>query len=166
MTLATVNQHYEVTARVVLLKQVNEQGFVFFTNYESTKGQQLFEVKQAALVFWWPKCQRQVRITGVVDKVSREDSERYFKERSEGSQVAAIISKQSTPIPDRDYLIEKYEDFMIKNNNKEIHCPVFWGGYILKPDKIEFWQGREHRLHDRFLYTRSGATWVVTQLAP
>lgn len=166
MTLATVNQRYEVSARMVLLKEVNSQGFVFFTNYESLKAQQLQEIQQAALVFWWPQCQRQVRITGTVTKASKESSTQYFQQRSFESQIAATISKQSTIIPNRDFLMDKYDELLKKSNHKPLPCPEFWGGYIVKPVTIEFWQGREHRLHDRFLYSNANSIWSIVQLSP
>lgn len=166
MTLATVSRQYDITARMVLLKAVDEQGFVFFTNYESLKAEQLNQIAQAALVFWWPKCQRQVRVTGQVAKVSREVSSQYFQQRSRESQIAAIVSKQSAQIPNRMYLVEKYQNLAHQKQDQVLECPENWGGYIVRHEKIEFWQGREHRLHDRFLYQRTPKGWEIVQLSP
>lgn len=165
MTLATTDKDYHVTARMVLLKSVDEKGFVFFTNYLSLKAKQLKEIPQAALVFWWPLCQRQVRITGTIGLTSAAESDTYFRQRSNESQIASAVSLQSSVIRDRQSLIEKY-DALSKQTAKPLERPDFWGGYILYPLTLEFWQGREHRLHDRFLYTRNNQQWDIVQLSP
>ncbi len=165
MTLATVNKQFDVSARMLLLKGFDQEGFVFFTNYMSPKSKYLQEVPKAAMVFWWPKCQRQVRITGNVVRTSAKESDVYFNQRPKESRIAAIISEQSSVIPDRDYLIEKFETFE-KENDDKITRPASWGGFVLQHQTIEFWQGRTHRLHDRFLYTKKGEHWIIEQLSP
>ncbi len=165
MTLATVDKDYNVSARMVLLKSFDEQGFVFFTNYLSFKAKQLQAVPKAALVFWWPKCQRQVRISGTITLASKEQSDTYFQRRSRGSQLAAIVSEQSAPIASRNVLIEKYNQ-LESQSAQTLTRPDFWGGYVLKPASFEFWQGREHRLHDRFQYTLKDNVWEIVQLSP
>ncbi len=165
MTLATVNKHFDVSARMVLLKSFDKDGFVFFTNYMSPKSKYLLEVPKAAMVFWWPKSQRQVRITGNVVRTSAKDSDAYFNQRPKESRIAAIISEQSAVIPNREHLIEKYEKFE-KENDDVLTRPAFWGGFVLQHQTIEFWQGRTHRLHDRFLYSKKGEHWVIEQLSP
>lgn len=164
MTLATVDKNYIVSARMVLLKSFDENGFTFFTNYLSLKAKQLEQVPHASVVFWWPKCQRQVRISGAVALASDKESDTYFKQRTKESQIAAIVSKQSAVIANRQALIEKYEQMMKQDG--ELKRPDFWGGYVLKPNQFEFWQGREHRLHDRFLYSLNQDTWEIVQLSP
>jgi pyridoxamine 5'-phosphate oxidase len=162
MTLATVDKNYQVSARMVLLKEFSKDGFVFFTNYDSPKSKALEAVPHAALVFWWPACQRQVRISGKVKRVSSEKSEQYFLSRPLASQVAAIVSPQSQPISDRESLLKAFEDA----SEKPVITPKNWGGYIVAPDQFEFWQGRAHRLHDRFEYRLDDDQWEIRQLAP
>ncbi|MGD9592739.1 MAG: pyridoxamine 5'-phosphate oxidase [Candidatus Berkiella sp.] len=165
MTLATTDKQYHVTARMVLLKSFNQNGFAFFTNYLSPKAKQLENIQQAALVFWWPKCQRQVRITGLVSRASAADSDSYFNHRSKESQIAAIVSAQSSVIKDRNVLIDKYNAYS-QQAESSLERPDYWGGYVLKPTEIEFWQGREHRLHDRFQYLLKENKWEIFQLSP
>ena len=166
MTLATVNQAYDVTARMVLLKDYSKHGFVFFTNYDSPKGLALGEINKAALVFWWPICQRQVRITGTVNRVDPKESDAYFSTRDRERCLAAIASKQSEPIPDREALIEQYEQVKQQYDQYQvIPRPAFWGGFIVDPQEIEFWQGRTHRLHDRFRYRKTDGHWIIEQLS-
>ncbi len=164
MTLATVNSEYKPSARIVLLKFVNENGFAFFTNYESRKGSELKENSNGALVFYWAELERQVRIEGTAKKLSENLSDKYFDSRPEKSRISAIISPQSTKIPDRAYLEKLKKDFI--NAGNEIKRPENWGGYIISPVKIEFWQGRENRLHDRFIYEKNGEKWEINRLAP
>ncbi|MBS0289585.1 MAG: pyridoxamine 5'-phosphate oxidase [Proteobacteria bacterium] len=165
-TLATVNTDYDVTARIVLLKSFDEKGFVFFTNYLSAKSEQLKEIPKAAMVFWWPKCQRQVRICGLVNKIPATQSDEYFKKRPRESQIAATISQQSQPLTDREQLLQEFNSFT-NDTQQPIRRPDFWGGFILNPEKIEFWQARSHRLHDRFQYTKNKASlWEILQLYP
>lgn len=167
MTLATVNKDYDVTARTVLLKSVDEKGFVFYTNYLSPKGQALQEVPKAALVFWWPSCQRQVRVTGNVSRVETALSDEYFASRPMDSQIASMISKQSSVIPSREYLLEKFNEKQQELKGNKIVRPDFWGGFRLTPKTVEFWQGREHRMSDRFEYRlQSNHQWEIVQLSP
>lgn len=166
MTLATANLTGKPTARILLLKGFDEDGFVFFTNYASKKGEQLAENPQASMVFFWPELQRQVRIDGVVSKVSAEESTAYFHSRPTGSQIGAMASPQSTVIPNREVLEERVEELKATYAEKEIPRPEHWGGYLLKPDHIEFWQGRPSRLHDRITYTSVNGIWTINRLAP
>ncbi|MGE3318479.1 MAG: pyridoxamine 5'-phosphate oxidase [Candidatus Berkiella sp.] len=167
MTLATVNQDYDVTARTVLLKSVDERGFVFYTNYLSPKGQALQAIPKAALVFWWQRCQRQVRVTGTVSLLEPALSDAYFASRPQDSQIASMISKQSEVIPSRDYLLEKFQQKQQELKGEKIVRPDFWGGFRLTPKTIEFWQGREHRMSDRFEYRlQSNHQWEIVQLSP
>lgn len=167
MTLATVDKSYQVSARMVLLKSFDKDGFIFFTNYLSPKAKALAEIPQAALVFWWPLCQRQVRITGTVTLLEKEHSVAYFQQRSKDSQIAALISQQSAIIPDREYLLKAFEKAAAQYSQQTVlDCPDFWGGYRLHHQSMEFWQGRAHRLHDRFEYRRSAQGWQVVQLSP
>lgn len=164
MTLATADASGKPSARIVLLKFINKNGFAFFTNYESRKGKDLEQNPYAALVFYWSELERQVRVEGVVSKLSRNISKKYFNSRPKESRISAIISPQSQPIPNRQFVEKRVEEFL-KNNN-EIKIPGNWGGYILTPNTIEFWQGRENRLHDRFLYRRKNNDWEIVRLAP
>lgn len=166
MSLATVNKNYDVSARMLLLKSFDSNGFVFFTNYLSPKSQCLSEIPKAAMVFWWPLCQRQIRITGNVILLDEEQSDLYFNERSRDSRIAAIISTQSAVIPNREYLMERFQSLRQKTANQEIKRPSFWGGYALQHQCLEFWQGRAHRLHDRFQYNKSSRGWEIVQLSP
>lgn len=166
MTLATVSEDGKPSCRIVLLKGIEAGGFIFFTNYESRKGRELDKNPHAALNFFWQELERQVRIEGVVEKVSAEVSDRYFKSRPVASQVGAWASPQSRVIKDRFILQEQTE--AIKNQyNSDIPRPPHWGGFWLKPMTIEFWQGRASRLHDRLLYTRqNNDNWKLERLAP
>jgi pyridoxamine 5'-phosphate oxidase len=166
MTLATADLTGKPTARILLLKGFDENGFVFFTNYASKKGEQLAENPQASMVFFWPELQRQVRIEGMVSKVSAEESTAYFHSRPAGSQIGALASPQSTVIPNREVLQEHVEELKAAYAEKEIPRPEHWGGYLLKPDHIEFWQGRPSRLHDRITYTSINGVWTISRLAP
>jgi pyridoxamine 5'-phosphate oxidase len=166
MTLATVGADGRVTARVVLLKACDERGFVFYTNYESRKAQELAANPVAALNFYWHTLNRQVRIEGQVEKVPREESERYFLTRPEGSQLGAWASPQSREIASREDLEQRADEAAQRFATGPISCPPFWGGYLLRPDLVEFWQGRENRLHDRILYTLRDGEWRKSRLAP
>ena len=168
MTLATSSKLGHPSARIVLLKEVSQAGFCFFTNYESRKGTDLLENPFAALVFWWPPLERQVRIEGRIEKVDPSESKAYFQSRPKNSQIGAWASPQSRPIKGREVLdknLKKLEkQFFLEEN---LPLPAFWGGYRLIPEKIEFWQGRSSRLHDRLLYSKSGSgTWKIERLAP
>lgn len=166
MTLATADLSGKPTARILLLKGFSDEGFVFYTNYDSKKGQQLDENPQAALVFFWAELERQVRIEGTISKVSAEDSTAYFHSRPAGSQIGAMASPQSTVISSREILEERVDELKAAYEGKEIPRPEHWGGYILKPAHIEFWQGRPSRLHDRITYTNENNVWSISRLAP
>ncbi len=166
MTLATSTPDGRPSARTVLLKQVDARGFVFFTNYESRKAADLNANARAALVFYWPPLLRQVMVNGSVQRISREESEAYFKTRARGSQLGAWASQQSRVLTSREELLERYQKFKEEYEGREIDLPSFWGGYRLAPSRIEFWQARPNRLHDRVLFERSGGGWVVSRLYP
>ncbi|MBV9107205.1 MAG: pyridoxamine 5'-phosphate oxidase [Verrucomicrobia bacterium] len=167
MTLATASREGAPSVRVVLLKSFDEQGVTFFTNYESRKAQQLAENPQAALNFHWPWLERQIQIEGVVEKVGREKSKAYFDQRPIGSRLGAIVSKQSSVIESRSVLEQRLSALQAEYPNVDPPLPEFWGGYLLIPERFEFWQGRENRLHDRFLYTRcANAGWKIDRLSP
>ena len=167
MTLATASQDGLPSARIVLLKGYNEQGFVFFTNYESYKGQQLAENPKACLVFFWKELERQVRITGLVVKVSAKESDEYFHSRPEASRIGAWASPQSRVIENRHWIDEKFNELVSKMEGTDIQRPPHWGGYVVKPVEIEFWQGRPSRLHDRIQYSLDeNGKWKIERLAP
>jgi pyridoxamine 5'-phosphate oxidase len=167
MTLATASTDGMPSARIVLLKEFNKEGFIFFTNYNSFKGQQMAENPKACLVFFWKELERQVRITGLIQKINTVDSDAYFHSRPLGSQVGAITSPQSQVIENRNWLDEEYKRKEQELALKTINRPGYWGGYIVKPVIIEFWQGRPSRLHDRLQYTlQENGEWKVERLAP
>ncbi|RYD79666.1 MAG: pyridoxamine 5'-phosphate oxidase [Sphingobacteriales bacterium] len=166
MTLATADKTGRPDARIVLLKGVDEDGFRFFTNYLSAKGKELKRNPYAALVFFWPDLERQVRIEGTVEKLDKETSEEYFVTRPVASQIGAVASPQSQVIPNRQFLEEKFEELKSKSKDKSIAKPAHWGGYIVKPTRIEFWQGRRSRLHDRINFELVKGSWIKTRLAP
>jgi pyridoxamine 5'-phosphate oxidase len=166
MILATVDPGGKPSTRTVLLKAVDERGFIFFTNYDSRKGRELAENPNAALTFFWPELERQVCVSGAAAKLPVAESEQYFKTRPRGSRIAAWASSQSEIIPDRAALEAKWRD-LEKKFPGDVPLPPNWGGYVLKPERIEFWQGRPSRLHDRFCYTRQpDGTWKIERLAP
>lgn len=166
MTLATTDMNGVPSARVVLLKDFDEQGFVFYTNYESPKGRDLDLTSVAGLCFYWSELGRQVRITGTVSKTSREESEAYFHTRPLDSQLGAWASNQSEVIANREVLEARMEEVVKKYEGKQIPLPPYWGGYRVAPSVIEFWQSRPSRLHDRLRYSRRGREWVIERLAP
>ena len=168
MTLATASRDGKPTARIVLLKGYDEKGFVFYTNYESTKGQQLIANPQAALVFLWDKLERQVRIEGKVVKISAEESDRYFHSRPVRSQIGAWTSDQSRAIDNREVLEKRQQQLEQKYADGDtIPRPPHWGGFRVVPNVIEFWQGRPSRLHDRLVYRlQNDATWTIERLSP
>jgi pyridoxamine 5'-phosphate oxidase len=167
MTLATVTAEGFPSARIVLLKGYTEEGFVFFTNYQSHKGKELEQNPRACLVFFWKALERQVRIEGMVEKIAAADSEAYFQSRPVGSQIGAWASPQSTVISGREVIENNVVELEKKYTNTSIPRPEHWGGYIVKPVNIEFWQGRSSRLHDRILYTaQKDLSWKIERLAP
>ncbi|MFA6060385.1 MAG: pyridoxamine 5'-phosphate oxidase [Taibaiella sp.] len=158
MTLATANMWGLPSARIVLLKGLDEEGFVFFTNYESEKGRQIAEEDSVALLFFWKELERQVRIEGVARKISAQESDTYFHSRPKGSQIGAIASPQSQVIEGRTELEEKVKELEAQYADSEIPRPEYWGGYRVIPEKVEFWQGRNNRLHDRIVFYREPET--------
>lgn len=165
MTVSTVDNQRRPTNRVVLLKAVDERGFVFFTNYDSRKGTDIAANPNVSLSFFWPQLQRQVIVMGTAEKVSREESDEYFASRPVDSQLAAWASHQSSIIKSRAELETKFEE-MRKRFGTEVPLPPFWGGYRVTPTHIEFWQGRASRLHDRILYWRTESEWTIERLSP
>ncbi len=167
MHLSTVNPNGMPSSRIILLKGIENNGFVFFTNYQSDKGKDLDANPAAALLFFWKELERQVRIQGHVEKISKDDSEQYFQSRPKGSQIGAWTSPQSTVIESRELLEERENAIAEKYKDEEVlPKPEQWGGYILKPIRIEFWQGRPNRLHDRILYSQVDGHWKINRLAP
>lgn len=165
MTLATVNGKGKPSARIVLLKGFSNKGFVFYSNFRSNKGDDLKVNPQAALVFFWPEMSRQVRIEGIVSRVSDKTADDYFATRDRGSQIGAWASHQSTVIMDGD-LDSIVRSYTRAFNGLKVHRPPYWGGYILKPSSIEFWEGKLDRLHDRKLFTDTTEGWLIETLAP
>jgi len=166
MTLATASKKGEPTSRIVLLKDYDEKGFVFYTNYDSEKGNQIEQNPYGSLTFHWNELERQVRIRGKIRKISRERSEKYFRSRPRLSQISVLASNQSNILENRGILEKRFIDLEKKYKNKEIPCPEYWGGYQLEHRKVEFWQGRRDRLHDRFVYIKHGTTWQTERLSP
>jgi pyridoxamine 5'-phosphate oxidase len=169
MTLSTVNSEGQPSARIVLLKTASADGFEFYTNYQSQKAIEIDQNPKVALVFLWKDLERQIRIEGIAEKAAREKSQVYFQSRPRGSQIGAWASPQSTVIPNRTYLEKEVEKVSDQFENVDpLPCPDHWGGYLIKPHMIEFWQGRSDRLHDRIRYTRNddGNNWKIERLAP
>lgn len=167
MTLSTVDGSGQPSGRIVLLKAVDKNGFTFFTNYDSRKGRELSANPKASLVFFWAELERQVCVMGSVTKVSREISAEYFKSRPKGSRLAAWVSSQSEAIADRGVLEKKLEELTAKYPGDDVPLPPYWGGFCLAPTRIEFWQGRPNRMHDRFHYRRdTEGKWIIERLSP
>lgn len=167
MNLATVSENGIPSSRIMLLKDVSEKGFTFYTNYQSNKGKALEQHPVAALNFFWPEVERQVRIQGTVKKVSREESEKYFQSRPKSSQIGAWTSPQSTIIKSREILEEREKQLAEKYKDQPVlPKPEQWGGYLVEPFMIEFWQGRPSRLHDRIVYMLEDNAWKISRLAP
>jgi pyridoxamine 5'-phosphate oxidase len=166
MTLATATPDGKPSARMVLLKQVDEDGFVFFTNYTSAKAEQLDANPYAALVFYWSRLDRQVRVEGSVVRTSDEESRDYFRTRPRESQIGAWASAQSKVISSREVLEQRAQELEDQYRDREVDCPEYWGGYRLKPERIEFWKSRVGRLHDRILYEWGSGGWIISRLAP
>jgi pyridoxamine 5'-phosphate oxidase len=166
MTLATVSAEGQPSTRIVLLKGVDQRGFSFFTNYESRKGRELAGNPKAALTFFWGGLERQVSVCGSVEKLPRAESEAYFAVRPLGSQRGAWVSKQSRLVENREFLEKRLAE-VEKQYGTKVPTPPYWGGYVLNPTSVEFWQGRPNRLHDRFLYRKSGSqVWSIERLSP
>lgn len=166
MSVSTCSNEGRPSSRMVLLKEVDSQGFVFFTNYGSRKAQELDSNPFAALLFHWNMLQRQVRIEGRIERLSFAESEAYFHSRGRGSQIGAWASKQSQTSDNRNTLVEKVKYYERKFSGKSVPLPEFWGGYRVIPESIEFWQGKADRLHDRFVYTKKDNTWSIERLQP
>lgn len=168
MTLATASKAGQPSARIVLLKDFSEKGFVFFTNYNSQKGQEIDQNPKAAVLFFWPKLMRQIKIEGVLGKVSPAESENYFKTRPTGNQLSAWASQQSSEIKSKEELEKHFKQLEEKYKGQDIPYPEFWGGYCLKPYAYEFWQGQANRLHDRIRYELidEDTFWKIKRLAP
>jgi pyridoxamine 5'-phosphate oxidase len=167
MTLATATPDGAPSARMVLLKGVDERGFVFYTNYESRKGRELAENPHAALVFHWAQTpRRQVSVSGTVERLAAEESDEYFRTRPFGSRIGAWASRQSEVIAGREGLERLFADLESEHSEGEVPRPPSWGGYVLRPDTVEFWQNRPNRLHDRLRYRRSGENWILERLSP
>ena len=166
MTLATCNADGRPSARIVLFKGLTNDGFVFYTNYQSNKGKELERNPYAALVFFWKELERQVRIEGAVEKINEAESDSYFQSRPAGSKIGAWSSAQSSTVASREVIEESYLNYLKKFNTNPIPRPPFWGGYIVKPKKMEFWQGRSSRLHDRIMYSKQNEDWKIERLSP
>jgi pyridoxamine 5'-phosphate oxidase len=166
MTVATATPDGAPSARMMLLKDVDQRGFVFYTNYQSRKAGELLANPRAALVFHWPVLQRQVRVEGAVARLPQPESETYFRTRPRGSRIGAWASRQSTELATRAELDQRVREYEARFAGQDVPLPPFWGGFRLTPSAIEFWQGRVNRLHDRLRYTRVGGGWAVTRLYP
>jgi len=166
MILATAAEDGKPSARTILLKGYDERGFVFYTNYEGRKARELEANPHCALLFYWGELERQVRIEGRTSRISDEESDAYFASRPRGSRLGAWASQQSRPVGDRSVLEERVEALEAEYEAREVPRPPFWGGYRVEPEVIEFWQGRENRLHDRLVYTRTGDGWQIQRLQP
>lgn len=166
MSLATAGSDGNPSVRIVLLKGFDKDGFRFFSNYQSRKGKELDVNPNASLCFFWPELERQVRLEGAVEKISREESEEYFHKRPRLSQIGAWASNQSEEVISREELEERFQKLKKKYEDNAIPVPEYWGGYLLKPSSIEFWQGRRGRLHDRLIYVNEANEWTIKRLAP
>ena len=166
MNLASLNYEGKPTSRMVLLKRISNEGFVFFTDYEGNKGEQISKSPYVAINFWWAKTNKQIRIEGPCSKVTDEENDAYFSSRPRGSQISASVSFQSKEISSYEDLIERSKAFEQENLNKEIQRPSRWGGFILTPHSIEFWIDQKNRLHSRHLYTKENKDWKKTLLSP
>jgi pyridoxamine 5'-phosphate oxidase len=166
MTLATATRDGQPSARIVLLRGLANDGLRFFTNYESRKGDELRQNPRASVLFFWPLLERQVRVEGIVSRLSAADSERYFQSRPRESQIGAWVSKQSRPLPARATLEQAVNEYAQAQGDAIIALPPFWGGYLLAPTRFEFWQGRKSRLHDRLVYVQTADGFMIERLYP
>jgi pyridoxamine 5'-phosphate oxidase len=166
MMLSTVSEEHKPSSRIVLLKLFSREGFHFFTNYNSRKGREIEANSQVALLFFWPELEREVRIEGIASYSPTEISDQYFSERPHESQISAIVSPQSEPVNGREVLEQLWKNKENSSRGEKLERPAGWGGYFVQPERIEFWQGRPNRLHDRILFVRDRKDWVVSRLAP
>lgn len=166
MNLATVGADGKPSSRILLLKQIRDDGLVFFSNYRSKKGRQIEENPNCAVNFVWYELERQVRIEGQIQKITEQESDLYFNTRSADSKIGAWASEQSEVVPGREYLDKQVKDFESKFDSYMIERPSYWGGYIIRPSLFEFWQGRKNRLHDRIQYRYKDGSWIIERLAP
>lgn len=166
MSISTVGNDRWPKTRIVLLKSFSPEGFIFFTNYESAKGKDLELNPKCCLSFFWPALEKQIIIQGKASKIGKEESEEYFNSRPRGSQLGALVSNQSSVIPSRDFLEDGLTELERKFENQPVPKPSHWGGYLVDPQKFEFWQGRQNRLHDRILYSKKENKWKMERLAP
>ncbi len=166
MMLSTVSEDHKPSSRIVLLKLLSKEGFHFFTNYNSRKGNEIKANSHVALLFFWPELEREVRIEGIASYSSTEISDRYFSERPYESQISAIVSPQIQPVESRDVLEQLWQNKELTSKGERLDRPATWGGYLVQPERIEFWQGRPNRLHDRILFVKDKEEWVVSRLAP
>lgn len=166
MSLITLGTDGFPQSRIVLLKYFDENGLTFFTNYKSEKGKSMALNPNVGLHFFWPELERQVRISGIAEKTSGGISDTYFNSRPLGSRIAVLASEQSNEIPSRDFLDAKFDQLSKEYRESEPVRPEYWGGYLVKPVKFEFWQGRENRLHDRIIYSKNEKSWIIKRLAP
>lgn len=166
MSLSTLGKNGFPETRIVLLKEYSEKGFVFYTNYYSSKGKSIFSIPKVCISFFWKKTERQIIIKGIASKLSRKKSDQYFNNRPKGNKIGSWSSKQSTVIKSRNFLIKQYKKWSSFFRKKIITRPFYWGGYIVKPYTIEFWQGRPNRLHDRIIYIRKENKWNLKRLSP
>jgi pyridoxamine 5'-phosphate oxidase len=166
MMLSTVSEDHKPSSRIVLLKLFSREGFHFFTNYNSRKGKEIEANSQVALLFFWPELEREVRIEGIASQSPAEISDQYFGERPYESQISAIVSPQSEPVESRDALEKLWKTKENSSLGERLERPAGWGGYFVQPERIEFWQGRSNRLHDRILFVKDEEGWVVSRLAP
>lgn len=166
MTLATATSSAYPSSRTVLLKQIDREGFLFFTSYESRKADQIEQSEHVALTFWWKEIYRQVNIEGRIEKVSRALSLAYFSKRPKGAQLAALASTQGEELESEDELLEKFQELKKQYRGKNVPCPKTWGGYRVIPNRFEFWQGKKNRLHNRFCYVKKDGIWISSRLSP
>ena len=166
MNIASLNSDGKPSSRMVLLKRISNEGFVFFTDYEGNKGQEITDFPHVALTFWWAKTNKQIRVEGTCSRVSAEENDDYFASRPRGSQISASVSLQSSKIESYESLVQKSKIFEEENSDKDIKRPDRWGGFLVKPDSVEFWIDQSNRLHKRTLYTKDGTGWKTSLLSP
>ncbi|MFN2528796.1 MAG: pyridoxamine 5'-phosphate oxidase [Candidatus Baltobacteraceae bacterium] len=166
MSISTVDEQRRPSSRIVLLRGIEQRGLVFFTSYLSRKGSELQKNSRVALLFYWPELERQIRIEGGAEQVSDEESDAYFAQRPRGHQISAWASEQSEPVESQALLAQRVEDYAARFEGEDVPRPHSWGGYLVRPTRIEFWQGRENRLHDRLEFTKEGTTWKLQRLSP